>query len=669
MYIFFNKLYKTFLKLFLIMRLNFDKAGFFTKLYNKTLKVLKCRHFWFLLIIYATLIPRYPNIAGNDSFEILWMAKALVYGLSNTNTWLIHPLSFFGFYPFSFYPILYPFIISIFLRIGFSIQVTATILSILLISIFYIGTIYLSKKISIEKNFQDLFIISLVYAPVFLKFIYNTCGARGPLMAMSSYFFVLVYTRIGNTNRKVSFKRILVFLLLLLLAAFLHRGWIAYIGVLLVFIFALIMSKINVLRRLFVKFINKKSIFIFLYLVTIIICFYFGYIIFGVDFRKIVSPWLNNSSFFGFLINLIIDYGLRIGLISIFFPIGIFISIKEIIEGGANRTIKKGKLDDDSLLSLDEDFVYKSIINLAFILALAFVWTYTTYSTVTFLPIYIIFSIKGLIEISKKIKFSQIIFMVNILSLLFIVLYQFLIISVLPYIIAYIVISLLFILIMTLVIVEERKEPTKKLKFVLFLKKITDRKNIILLIIPVMIFSTVVNDSLLLRSEVKFPYSYISDEEISIINYLNERGVDGIIYVSHHQVSRELSGYGFLPTINGYHSPQQLYYGWINPVSVREYTQINILNFIINPDANYQLQNYEKMLISIISKLNASSIEDLNTLINFHVQYAVILKNSTGSIDTNHYTGYGGIYSSFIDSLRDLPIAFETQHMFVWKFY
>lgn len=651
------------------MRFNFNWKDFFAKIYEKTILVLKCRHFWFLLIIYATLIPRFSNVAGNDGFEILWMAKALANGLSSSNTWLIHPLSFFGFYPFSFYPIGYPFIISLFLRAGFSAQFTVTILSFFFMTLFYIGAVLLSKKVTKEGIFQDLFVVSLVYAPVFLKFIYNTFGSRGPLMAVSSYIFMIVYSKLGNKNRKKIILTILVLLSLITISAFIHRIWLVYIGVLLVFIFALLISKISTLRNLFVKIIRKKILFISIYLILIIVCAYLGYSLFGVDFRKIESPWFSNSSIFGLLINIIIDYGLRIGLISIFFPIGVFFSIKTILDTGSLTSDENKKSDYSSSLNLDEDFIFRSVIDLFFILALVLVWTYTTYSTVIFLPVYILFSIKGLIEMTKRIKFLYIIITLNVFTIIFLFLYQFLIISVLPYIILYVSITFALSLIVILVFLIDKKDYSKNLKLVKLLRKLNSKKNILLLVIPMMIFSTLVNDSLILHSEIEFPYSYISDEEISVINFLKESGIDGIIYVSHPQVSRTLSGYGFLPTINGYHSAHQLYYRWINPITVKENTILGFLNLTINPDGNYQLESYENMLLSAVSQINASSVEGLNSLINLHIQYSVILKNSSGLLDPNHYTNYGRVYSSFIISLKDLVIAFETQHMFVWKFY
>ena len=60
--------------------------------------------YYLVLVLVAIIFPltTYPRIYGVDAFQVMWMANALRDGaLFSDNTWLIHPASYFGYYPFS----------------------------------------------------------------------------------------------------------------------------------------------------------------------------------------------------------------------------------------------------------------------------------------------------------------------------------------------------------------------------------------------------------------------------------------------------------------------------------------------------------------------------------------------------------------------------------------
>ncbi|MHA2308504.1 MAG: hypothetical protein ACXABJ_04450, partial [Candidatus Heimdallarchaeaceae archaeon] len=73
-------------------------------------------------------IPRLPYIYGYDGFEVIWIAFAINNGaLVSNQTWLIHPLSYFGFYPFSQYPIALPLLLAGLLSINISLSISVVI--------------------------------------------------------------------------------------------------------------------------------------------------------------------------------------------------------------------------------------------------------------------------------------------------------------------------------------------------------------------------------------------------------------------------------------------------------------------------------------------------------------------------------------------------------------
>ena len=106
------------------------------------------------------LLSYYPHIYGTDAFDVMWMAQALRDGaLFSDNTWLIHPTSYFGAYPFSHraigVPMVLAFLISLleFLSFGvFGITEALLIFNIILIIIIYkcsrkLGNLLFESKI------------------------------------------------------------------------------------------------------------------------------------------------------------------------------------------------------------------------------------------------------------------------------------------------------------------------------------------------------------------------------------------------------------------------------------------------------------------------------------------------------------------------------------------
>ena len=69
-----------------------------------SITIKKTSLYYLVLVLVAIIIPitHYPRIYGVDSFQVIWMANAFRDGvLFSDNTWLIHPASYFGYYPFS----------------------------------------------------------------------------------------------------------------------------------------------------------------------------------------------------------------------------------------------------------------------------------------------------------------------------------------------------------------------------------------------------------------------------------------------------------------------------------------------------------------------------------------------------------------------------------------
>ncbi len=608
----------------------------------------------YLILYIISLLVRIPRVTGvisTDGFEILWMGQALSFGLNEVNTWLINPASYLGFYPFSFYPIGYPFLISLYLRLGFTIETTSFLISYVWLTIAILGCIKLSKILFEKKKYQIIFVSSYIFAPIFLRFTYFTFNARAPLIALTPWFIYFL----EQCYVKINTKNIIGLAITSFLMIFFHRLWLAFVPIILIYVFSKILQKKpNFIKKIF----SNKKLFLILYLILVIALLVSGYFFIGVDSRKITSPWFDNTNPFGLLINLIIDYGLRIGLLSLFFPIGI---IKYIYPSIIENRYTNSDISNDI-----KDIPVKELL---IILFLSFLWTYTVYTTVVYLYIFLFISISGFKVTEEKLlqKYKNYLYLgIVLFSFLYVFLYAFLIIRNSLFSYHFIVVLGLYILFITLV--ELSKRDQLNFKFLPKIKKL--QGGVYILLILIMSYGINTTEGLVIINEHEFPYSYISSEEIEVINKIKESGIEGIIYMSHYQLARSISGYGFLPTINGKHQPHQIYYGWITAGEI-----MNNSIFTIFSDSNPLSIIYngiipEDEILDTLLETRANTTEGLNIIEGLKVQYALVLKSSNGSIYPYHITGYG-IYSDpvFLYSLVDLPYFYETEHLFLWKFY
>ena len=175
-------------------------CNYLKKFSDKVIDIVRNNFIIILIIFVAVLIniPRIKGIIGSDSFEIIWMANALKEGLTQETTWLINPLSSLGYYPFSFYPIGFPFVISLLLRIGMSIESIAIIFSFIEIITASIGMVKLSSAFFEKKIYKHLLLIAYIFAPIFMRVTYFTFTARGPIIALAPWFFYYFFRDSGK---------------------------------------------------------------------------------------------------------------------------------------------------------------------------------------------------------------------------------------------------------------------------------------------------------------------------------------------------------------------------------------------------------------------------------------------------------------------------------------
>lgn len=296
--------------------------------------------FWIiLLLVILNIIIRIPtmqNEPGSDTFVIHSMANSIT---SNGGAgWIQHPLSFFGMYPGS-YASAVPFLLS-----GINLVSNIKMDKVILITSIIIGLIGFFTVFILARKIKDnLFAILVAFAfslsPVFLLYTIWSASTRHLFMAILPLF---IYCFLCILDRPHKIKYLILFIIFLLLLGTTHRLFFLVPLIIIAFISSLILSNIKLSFEIYGKKINIIFFIWFAFLsIWIVAQSYHVGIYENINFADKYESGIVFSGKGGetILKNFVIDYGSKIGLLSIFFIIGIITLL-----------IKRGKNFNDILL-------------------------------------------------------------------------------------------------------------------------------------------------------------------------------------------------------------------------------------------------------------------------------------------------------------------------------
>jgi len=596
------------------------------------------------------------------------MANALRDGaLFSDNTWLISPLSYFGYYPFSHRGIGVPMFLAFLIELlnfcsfgAFGITEAILVFNIIIIIILYKSSRNLGDKLFEEEWSRFVFVVAILLSPNIIFDTLMTVSTRIIITIVMIVLLNLNLKLLSEDNQK-KIKITISLFFLLLVGALAHRLWMGTLITIIIMIFTIFIRKYKKLQRLTM----------FLILPISIIAFFVGLNFFFVDPSKIWSPFFDNSTLIGVSTNLSIDYALKAGLILLFFPVGVIITLYKL-------TIYLKISDDEKNAQLNNEnhqFFRKNFYLLLFIPPFLFMAP-SFYSIVFFLSILIIFSVQGLIYIKKltstisnKLNSIFPIFLL-FLSAGYTLLYVEIYINInLWYMFVLISISLLFYL-FVIIIFKFRNIFRSKVSFNSV--KLHKRLEIFVIISSIFIFTTttvVGQNTVNTRNTYPWDNRYLTEEEIEIIHYFNGVDIDELILCGAGiYIANRLAGVGFLPIwtydqISG----RALYYGLINPEEVQENVDFDLLGM---KSLNFFKFNRAKLISWLTSllqvrRMNITIPEDLLMLqIEHNIQYIITTKNPLVPIGFNDWTLIQSLHNS--DFFK--PV-YSTQHLLVWRLY
>jgi len=599
----------------------------------------------------------------------MWMANALRDGaLFSDNTWLISPFSYFGYYPFSFraigVPLFLAFLISLLNFLSFGIfGITEAILAfdiILIIIIYYKSSRNLGNKLFEEEWSRFVFVAAILLSPNVISDITMTVSTR---IVITIVMLVLLNLNLKFLQKgtKIQFKTIIFMMFILLVGALAHRLWMNTVITIMFMILTVFIRKYKKVHHLSVFLIIPLSI----------VVFFFGFEFFGLD----RYGYSSDASFFDTSMFLSLYYLYDVGLIAIFFPFGILITVYKLTFTFDNfnpffksKSKKKKIQPTDTTHELTDSFYYL----LLYLIPLLFLIFTTFYAIVVFLPIIIIFSVQGLIYIKNYIaSFSKKLEWIFPILILF---------SVIGYYIlrfetySNLILGGAFLLLIVSIILFLSVFTITNYNNLNFSRVSFDppklKKGIWIIALTISILAnSIINVEASRYDNINSPYPwenrYLTDEEIEIIEYLQNEDIDGLIFVSNRYISERIGGVGYLPTFS--ESTEigiPLFYGLISPNYVRENTKISLGDFFSFTFFNFTQINPIKELRNYIQNLDVRLGNDLDTLISYNVQYIITINETYQSGGVNSWL----LVQSLQQSELYEPI-FATHHLLVWKVF
>lgn len=568
-------------------------------------------------------IPRVSGLVGADAFRVLWMGQLVAEGYFVN--WFVSPFSLIGFYPFVSYPIGGPLLVGLLLRLGYSLEATVLIISAIVTIVATIGAYKLGRDLLNDETSILLFTACYSLSDIFVRFTYYSLSVRGLYLAVLPW--LLLYS--VRLIRKRRFKDGFIALSLLSLLFFTHPLavytllYLLAVGLwyLIDYLHRHVRSSIHVDSIPMLKRFTSLSSITFesraarhlyelipalLYTVTALISVILGVILLGVDVRKTAEFLITNDTMFGILFNLAVDYFLRVGLISIFIPLG-------AISAFHSARNFKGKL-----------LHFIVTVMVCFSLAMSL------YASVIFLPVFAYYAVVGISLLWRSIYRKHILLLTLTLALIVSIAYPaFLEITSLESILM----SAILAVILTVAIIPNNLYP-----------KILDIKS---KYVYILLISMVVITAMSIDGPINYnPYSYMSNDEKAIILYLDENSEGGLTFVYKPEVGARLEAYGYM-SIRSYNEDKSLYMNWITPQEIRRNTEIDLSIeriFTTGRIFYYTKNQPEKILWNTLTNLDLRVVSNFNDAKELGLRY-VIVEKSVDGWQSYFRSTYGDVFS------------------------
>ncbi|MDH5402795.1 MAG: hypothetical protein OEY49_09920 [Candidatus Heimdallarchaeota archaeon] len=597
-----------------------------------------------IIMILACIIriPRNLRLAGNDAFLVSHYAILVSNGLGGQ--FLVHPLSYFGLYPLSSYPILTSLIVAFFLILNFNLFFSWLLTDLTLV---IFGTLFLNnlgKKIYDSKISQQIFLLFFLISPMYVLYSMGSISTRATLITILPLFFSINISILRKPNLKYFLTYTISFLLLLLS----HRVGMLFFPLWLLTIFNSILKTIfdfDLVEKLYntLSYVPLRILYLF-NLISFIGVSYLSTFLFNAKNEQLVgtSGIFSYDDHFGRLIELFIDQSLRQGIVVVFAFLLVCYRI----------------LTNDFDTGYNSKFIKYEISSFIFIIASSIGIGLPWYVTMLYLLPTLVISTNCFEKMYSLYKNGSKFFLLANLTLL--VSYSAITIIYIPKIKKladfnfeiFLFILFFSVIILTFSHVQIKNIHSKSLISVII---------IIIICLNQVIFYT---NTLTIAQNQEFPYPYVSDDEIEVSEFLVSLNHDGRFLASNYLIAKRLMGltgelfyedqFGGTSLISGYATNEDLVniqlkpiYDWWSGVSIYEYNQSLVLKYLKEEIFNSSPWNPKLLNLFLLEK----------------TQYVIITREYTFKSEWVEYK------SRFIVELLlgKGELVFETTFLMVYK--
>ncbi|MGV9205476.1 MAG: hypothetical protein ACOC44_15810 [Promethearchaeia archaeon] len=632
---------------------------------KKPIKNPQARLYYIIIIAIALafIVYHYPSMYGVDAFQVMWMGHAIKHGaLFSEQTWLIHPASPFGFYPFSHRAIGIPIVLAFFMTLIeilsfglWGLPETILLFNIIILLILYKCSRNLAETIFQEEWSKIVFVAALLFCP---RMLHSNVMEVSTRIVITICMLVLINLNLKVLNNSIkNYKAVLYIPLILMIGAFSHRLSLALLLPVAFMIFLLIIRKFKELHHLTV----------FLILPSAILAYFYGLESFstyiGNNYTELEAAFNLIVPIPGGLLSPLYAFGVIASIYRLTYSFEEFNKFKPSISTSTSTSISisLGNRIDQSRTQNKRNQVYYLLL---FIIPFCFTILTSFYAYVLFMPIIIFFSVQGLIyarEIISNYCHANKVYLLDIKAKLTKLTHK---------------IRLTLVKILSLAYIQKIIAKISKFKDRHTLsqpfKRINCQTIILTGILGMLMTYTILNieyhKTLANNSPYPWENRHLSDEEAEIIDYFQAEEPEGLILVPNRFISERLAGVGFLPTISSRSSVgMPLYYGLISPNEVYENTHFSISYYVQLSFFEYNATDPVKELTRSISGLDLSKQSDFDAFRSYNIQYIIV-------INETHQPG--GIHNwKLLQSIPDSNLVyanqsvFETEHFVIWRIY
>jgi len=601
------------------------------------------KNIWLVYLILLNIIiriPRTEGLLGADSFSVIAIGSIISEGY--IEFFFISPFSIFGLYSYGSYPIGLPLIVGAMISSGLSYEIIVLIISLVCGFIGTVGAYYLGKQLFEVSEYVILFTAFYSLSHIFYRFTFYSISARGPFLAVLPWFLFFSIKFLRERSYKWAMSSG-VSLFILSLFHGLTVFVILYLGVVIAYYLVHHIGGFHSFRNLKERFSGSSQVlkhsqvwgamYWILLLILLLGSLWVGTQTFYIDVDKISAVFSNNT-FFGLTLNLVIDYGLRLGVLSIFFPLGI--------------------------ISIFSNYRNHPIIIAHFIMLCLVMFTIpkSLYGSVLFLPVFGYYSVIGFAEVRKRVSTFWLSGLLSGFVLVFTLLYNSLVVSLFSWIMILAAVPIILFCAGLFGFVKRRTSPFNT-------RGVQIKYGMHLVILSIVVFSLVTTEGLNLQGN----YNFLSDGEKQIIEYLRIPENTGLTFVFAPLVAVHIAAYR-IPTIPMGDGIETLYYGLANSSDIVANTQFDLVEIF----RSGKLFRYEGDMPgdAVYNTLFGVDLTDplqYELAITTGLQYVVVEKDYSGYSDV-YQSGTESIYCRLLDTAPDAcELVFDTEAMSLFRLY